>query len=170
MASSAASPLQACSRCALISLNRLLVSLACRLEDCPALTPPQLWLYGSDDRPCHLHSSDQGKDMRESSCLDHSQLSCVLRQVVPGQTSENFRRHPLPNLARASFSLLYTDTDQSVRTLDLTCRSQQEFELWYWGLHVSPSKTPLMSACDLKDSRALANQVKVDWLTCKHAI
>lgn len=46
-------------------------------------------------------------------------------------------RHPLPNLARASFSLLYTDTDQATRSLDLTCRSQQEFELWYWGLHVS---------------------------------
>ena len=80
-------------------------------------------------------------------CLEIFLLSRVLAQVVPGQTSENFRRHPLPNLARASFSLLYTDTDQSVRTLDLTCRSQQEFELWYWGLHVSSSKSPLMSTC-----------------------
>ena len=61
-------------------------------------------------------------------------------QVMPGQSTENFRRHPLPHLARASFSLLYTDTDQSVRTLDLTCRSQQEFELWYWGLNVSQDK------------------------------
>ena len=60
-------------------------------------------------------------------------------QVAPGQKTENFRRHPLPDLARASFSLLYTDADQSVRTLDLTCRSQQDFELWYWGLHVSVS-------------------------------
>ena len=60
---------------------------------------------------------------------------------MPGQSTENFRRHPLPNLARASFSLLYTDTDQSVRTLDLTCRSQQEFELWYWGLNVSQTGT-----------------------------
>ena len=58
-------------------------------------------------------------------------------QVVAGQTTENFCRHPLPNLARASFSLLYTDSDGGIRSLDLTCRSQPEFELWYWGLHVS---------------------------------
>ena len=58
-------------------------------------------------------------------------------QVVRGQATENFRRHPLPTLAHTSFSLLYTDADQALRTLDLTCRSPQEFKLWYWGLHVS---------------------------------
>lgn len=57
--------------------------------------------------------------------------------MVRGQATENFRRHPLPNLAHTSFSLLYTDADQAMRTLDLTCRNPQEYELWYWGLHVS---------------------------------
>ena len=76
-------------------------------------------------------------DLTQQICWKQAHPCSVRWQVVPGQTSENFRRHPLPNLAQASFSMLYTDTDQSVRTLDLTCRSQQEYELWYWGLNVS---------------------------------
>ena len=59
------------------------------------------------------------------------------RQVVAGQTTETFRRHPMPSLARASFSLVYADTEAGgLRTLDLICLSGLEHELWFWGLHV----------------------------------
>ncbi len=57
-------------------------------------------------------------------------------QVVKGQATETFKRHPLPHMAHASFSLIYRDLDLSSRTLDLTCRTEQEFELWYWGIQV----------------------------------
>ena len=58
-------------------------------------------------------------------------------QVIKGQVTEIFKRHPLPHMAHASFSLIYTDMDLSSRTLDLTCRNEQEFDLWYRGLQVS---------------------------------
>ncbi|BDA49523.1 probable E3 ubiquitin-protein ligase HERC2 at N-terminal half [Coccomyxa sp. Obi] len=62
-------------------------------------------------------------------------LSSV-KQVIKGQATETFKRHPLPHMAHASFSLIYRDLDMSSRTLDLTCRTEQEFELWYWGIQV----------------------------------
>ncbi|CAL8464600.1 g4135 [Coccomyxa elongata] len=62
-------------------------------------------------------------------------LSSV-KQVIKGQATETFKRHPLPHMAHASFSLVYRDLDLSSRTLDLTCRTEQEFELWYWGIQV----------------------------------
>ena len=69
-------------------------------------------------------------------------------QVVPGQTSETFRRHPLPHAARASFSLVYCDAEGAARTLDLTARSEADFELWLWGLqvHLLPRNSFMMGA------------------------
>ena len=57
---------------------------------------------------------------------------------MAGQTTETFRRHPMPALARASFSLVYADAESAgaLRTLDLTCQSELEHELWFWGLQV----------------------------------
>lgn len=57
--------------------------------------------------------------------------------MIKGQATETFKRHPLPHMAHASFSLIYRDLDLSSRTLDLTCRTEQEFELWYWGIQVT---------------------------------
>lgn len=73
-------------------------------------------------------------------------------QVVKGQVTEIFKRHPLPYMAHASFSLLYTDLDASSRTLDLTCRTEQEFELWFWGLQVGhcPTLAPAFSYIGLR--------------------
>ena len=43
----------------------------------------------------------------------------------------------MPALARASFSLVYADAESGgLRTLDLTCQSELEHELWFWGLQV----------------------------------
>ena len=67
-------------------------------------------------------------------------------QVVAGQTTETFRRHPMPQLARASFSLVYADAEAGgLRTLDLTCQSELEHELWFWGLQVGAESTGLLS-------------------------
>ena len=60
-------------------------------------------------------------------------------QVVPGQATEIFKRHPMPQFARLSFSLVYKEEkDNEARTLDLTCKNEQEFNLWFWGIQVRP--------------------------------
>jgi len=59
-------------------------------------------------------------------------------QVVSGQATEIFKRHPMPQFARLSFSLIYKEEkDNELRTLDLTCKNEQEFHLWFWGIQVS---------------------------------
>ena len=61
----------------------------------------------------------------------------MLVQVVPGQTTEIFKRYPMPQCAQWSFSLIYKEEkDIEPRTLDLTCQSEQEFLLWFWGIQV----------------------------------
>lgn len=55
-------------------------------------------------------------------------------QVVTGQTTEIFRRHPLRDPEARCFSLLYTDDEGGSRSLDLTCADAQQFELWHTGL------------------------------------
>jgi hypothetical protein len=69
-------------------------------------------------------------------------------QVVPGQTTDTFRRQPLPQWAHLSFSLLYRSSeDGQPRTLDLICKSDTEYELWYFGLQVD---TPPSLLCSLQ--------------------
>eukprot|EP00884_Botryococcus_braunii_P011885 jgi/Botrbrau1/20698/Bobra.0058s0027.1 len=64
------------------------------------------------------------------------QLASV-KEVVPGQTTDTFRRQPLPQWAHLSFSLLYRSLeDGQPRTLDLICKSDTEYELWYNGLQL----------------------------------
>lgn len=59
-------------------------------------------------------------------------------QVVPGQATEIFKRHIMPQFERLSFSLVYTEEkDNESRTLDLTCKNEQEFMLWFWGIQVN---------------------------------
>jgi hypothetical protein len=60
------------------------------------------------------------------------------RQVVYGQTTETFRRHALPALAGASFSLVYAGAEGGARTLDLIARTDRDFELWFYGLQARP--------------------------------
>lgn len=58
--------------------------------------------------------------------------------MVQGQTTDIFKRHPYPQLKAMSFSLLYKDdSEEGLRTLDITCKTEQEFELWFWGIQVS---------------------------------
>ena len=61
----------------------------------------------------------------------------VQMQVISGQATEIFKRHIMPQNERMSFSLVYTEEkDSEPRTLDLTCKSEQEFMLWFWGIQV----------------------------------
>ena len=61
----------------------------------------------------------------------------LLLQVGSGQATEIFKRHPMPQFARLSFSLIYKEEkDNELRTLDLTCKNEQEFHLWFWGIQV----------------------------------
>ncbi|KAK9794046.1 hypothetical protein WJX73_005382 [Symbiochloris irregularis] len=57
-------------------------------------------------------------------------------QVVAGQKTETFKRYLFPQFESRSFSLLYAaaDKDGPPRTLDLTAKSAQDFELWFGGL------------------------------------
>lgn len=56
-------------------------------------------------------------------------------QVVPGQNTEAFKRYPYPKLANYSFSLIYK-VDGDTRTLDLTCKDEEQFETWFNGIQV----------------------------------
>jgi hypothetical protein len=71
----------------------------------------------------------------------HLVLSCAL-QLVHGQVTDVFARHPEPARAHLSFSLVYEE-DSSVRTLDLTCPTQRDFEYWYFGIKVCGCHGPL---------------------------
>lgn len=56
-------------------------------------------------------------------------------QVVSGQNTEAFKRYPYPKLANYSFSLIYK-IDGDTRTLDLTCKDEEQFETWFNGIQV----------------------------------
>ncbi|KAK9818108.1 hypothetical protein WJX72_007263 [[Myrmecia] bisecta] len=60
----------------------------------------------------------------------------TVKTVVHGQTTDIFKRYPYPHLVRLSFSLIYKHDkdDKEIRTLDLTCKNDQEFELWFFGI------------------------------------
>lgn len=65
--------------------------------------------------------------------------------MVPGQTTDTFRRQPLPQWEQLSFSLLYRSLeDGQPRTLDLICKSQPEHDLWFNGLQVWTALSPLL--------------------------
>jgi hypothetical protein len=65
---------------------------------------------------------------------DHLNLHPAL-QVVQGQTTEVFKRYPEPARSSMSFSLLY-HSGGSLRSLDLTCETPYEFDLWFKGIQV----------------------------------
>jgi hypothetical protein len=56
-----------------------------------------------------------------------------VHQIIQGQTTAVFRRDPLPEFESVSFSLLYSEGKGSAkeRSLDLVCRTTQEFETWW---------------------------------------
>lgn len=62
-------------------------------------------------------------------------MSCIVLQLVHGQVTDVFARHPEPARAHLSFSLLYEE-EGVVRTLDLTCPTQRDFEYWVFGIKV----------------------------------
>lgn len=78
-----------------------------------------------------LSSSSQGKQRS-------ARLSDVLR-IQPGQTTPVFRRHPAPELAGLSFSIIYCTGPGHrgrERSLDLICSTALEYDVWFWGLRL----------------------------------
>jgi hypothetical protein len=59
----------------------------------------------------------------------------VLAQLIWGQETEIFRRYPEPARAHLSFSVMYQE-DGLLRSLDLTCETDRDFEYWYFGIKV----------------------------------
>lgn len=57
-------------------------------------------------------------------------------KMQQGQTTEVFRRYPLPEFDQLSFSLIYKEKNGKTRSLDVICRNMMEFEFWYWGLQL----------------------------------
>lgn len=52
-----------------------------------------------------------------------------------GQKSAKFKNHPIPKLEHLSFSIYYHDKDfNKIKTLDLTCKDEYEFDLWVTGI------------------------------------
>ena len=80
--------------------------------------------------------------------------------MVQGQTTDIFKRHPYPQLKAMSFSLLYKDdSEEGLRTLDITCKTEQEFELWFWGIQVSLPPAAQAGGQDEVTSSPLIEQV-----------
>ena len=52
----------------------------------------------------------------------------------------------MPQFARLSFSMIYKEEkDTELRTLDLVCKNDQEFHLWFWGMQVGATQS--VKAC-----------------------
>jgi hypothetical protein len=70
-------------------------------------------------------------------CLLQGKIRSVpllsVHKIIQGQTTAVFRRDPLPEFEAVSFSLLYSEGKGSTkeRSLDLVCRTTQEFETWW---------------------------------------
>eukprot|EP00192_Tetraselmis_astigmatica_P000699 CAMPEP_0117658694 /NCGR_PEP_ID=MMETSP0804-20121206/5999_1 /TAXON_ID=1074897 /ORGANISM="Tetraselmis astigmatica, Strain CCMP880" /LENGTH=1341 /DNA_ID=CAMNT_0005465229 /DNA_START=538 /DNA_END=4563 /DNA_ORIENTATION=+ len=83
-------------------------------------------------------SDDESELVWKSELVGHGrklravQLSSV-KKIVEGQTTPTFHRESKPNLEHLSFSLIY-DKKGKERTLDLICKTEQEYELWLHGL------------------------------------
>ena len=54
-----------------------------------------------------------------------------VEQIIYGQATDNFRRYPNAAMEHLSFSLLHSNYS---KTLDLTCKSKRDFDLWTKGL------------------------------------
>ncbi|KAK2078213.1 hypothetical protein QBZ16_004081 [Prototheca wickerhamii] len=61
----------------------------------------------------------------------------AVSSLVPGQSSDVFRRHPLPASAACSWTLTYTEpVTRARRTLDLTAESEAAAAVWVSGLRL----------------------------------
>ena len=83
-----------------------------------------------------LAASDSELRWRSASGSIRSVALVAVCEVLPGQATEVFRRHPVREQA-ASFSLRYIDSSGASRTLDLTCRDKNQYNLWFPGLQLA---------------------------------
>lgn len=88
---------------------------------------------------CFTTGASSGLPDADPTAPSHPAKQVKLRlvtEVLAGQTTEVFRRHPLRDPQAHCFSLLYTDEQGASRTLDLTCADSQQYELWCDGLRM----------------------------------
>lgn len=65
-------------------------------------------------------------------------------ELRPGQNTKTFARHPAPELAKSSFSIIYKN---GKRTLDLIAKDPNEYRIWTTGLRAMLDK--LKTVCCL---------------------
>jgi len=54
--------------------------------------------------------------------------------IKMGQFTDRFKKYPMPMLGHLSFSIYYEVLgEKGVKTLDLTCKNENEFDLWVCG-------------------------------------
>eukprot|EP00879_Flechtneria_rotunda_P024147 GHRR01025593.1.p1 GENE.GHRR01025593.1~~GHRR01025593.1.p1 ORF type:complete len:281 (+),score=105.10 GHRR01025593.1:273-1115(+) len=97
--------------------------------------------YGRRGKPKNHYfrlSNDDRELLWDSSNGKVRSISLVsVVKVQQGQTTEVFKRDPLPEYETLSFSLVYGEGKPSKkRTLDVICRNMSEFETWYWGIQL----------------------------------
>ena len=70
----------------------------------------------------------------KSKTIDESKLEIKwIRDLTLGQISENFLNRPLKMLVDYSFSIYYKKNDE-MKTLDIACKDEKEFDLWVIGI------------------------------------
>ncbi|KAL4516181.1 hypothetical protein Ndes2526A_g03620 [Nannochloris sp. 'desiccata'] len=108
--------------------------------------------HGRQGRPkahfFRLANCDNELRWRSASGAVKSVLLASVRDFLPGQATEVFRRHPVREPA-ASFSLRYLDSSGAARTLDLTCRDSEQYLLWYPGLQIAVQHSTAAAAAGL---------------------
>ena len=70
----------------------------------------------------------------KSKTIDESKVEIKwIRDLTLGQISENFLNRPLKMLEDYSFSIYYKKNDE-MKTLDIACKDEKEFDLWVIGI------------------------------------
>ena len=101
----------------------------------------------------------------KSKTIDEAQVSFdTIKDLTIGQISESFMKYPLKMLEDYSFSIYYkTKDDDEIKTLDLTCKNQKEFDLWVIGikaLHAHYNGKVISKNDLLSHSKSYNEQVK----------
>ena len=68
----------------------------------------------------------------KSKKIDEAQVPIEsIKDLTIGQISQTFIKYPLKILEDFSFSIYYQNKNENeLKTLDLTCKDQKEFDLW----------------------------------------
>lgn len=101
----------------------------------------------------------------KSKKIDEAQVPIEsIKELTIGQISQTFIKYPLKILEDFSFSIYYQNKNENeLKTLDLTCKDQKEFDLWVIGIKALHShyNGKVISKNDLLNhSKSYNDQVK----------